>query len=85
MANWHTGEKDTVQTVGDPMDLAIGARQTWVMLDLLTKQGVRKVSGASTPISPRWTAHRRGRAWGDKIDGLEHTELERLIGLPVAL
>ena len=36
LANWHTGEKDAIPAVGGAMDLAIGAKQTWVMMDLLT-------------------------------------------------
>ena len=39
LANWHTGEKDAIPAVGGAMDLAIGAKQTWVMMDLLTKKG----------------------------------------------
>ena len=43
LANWHTGEKDAIPAVGGAMDLAIGARQTWVMMELLTKKGDSKV------------------------------------------
>ncbi|MDP3136246.1 MAG: CoA-transferase, partial [Burkholderiaceae bacterium] len=43
LANWHTGEPDAIPAVGGAMDLAIGARPTWVMLDLLTKSGVSKI------------------------------------------
>ena len=43
LANWHTGEADAIPAVGGAMDLAIGAKQTWVMMDLLTKQGQSKV------------------------------------------
>src|SRR5213079_2345886 len=43
LANWHTGEKDAIPAVGGAMDLAAGARQTWVMMDLLTKSGQSKV------------------------------------------
>jgi 3-oxoadipate CoA-transferase beta subunit len=39
LANWHTGEPGAIPAVGGAMDLAIGAKQTWVMMDLLTKQG----------------------------------------------
>src|SRR5499426_2776588 len=30
-ANWHTGEAEAIPAVGGAMDLAVGARQTWVM------------------------------------------------------
>ena len=52
LANWHTGEPGAVPAVGGAMDLAIGAKQTWVMMDLLTKQGQSKVVSACTyPIT----------------------------------
>jgi len=34
LANWHTGEPGAVPAVGGAMDLAIGAKQTWVMMGL---------------------------------------------------
>ena len=52
LANWHTGEVDAIPAVGGAMDLAIGAKQTWVMMDLLTKQGQSKIVPACTyPIT----------------------------------
>lgn len=43
LANWHTGAADAIPAVGGAMDLAIGARQTWVMMDWRTKAGVAKL------------------------------------------
>ncbi|MFM2427197.1 MAG: hypothetical protein RL707_1023, partial [Pseudomonadota bacterium] len=43
LANWSTGEPGAIPAVGGAMDLAVGAKQTWVMMDLLTKQGDSKV------------------------------------------
>src|ERR1700743_2272054 len=43
LANWSTGEAGAIPAVGGAMDLAIGAKQTWVMMDLLTKKGESKV------------------------------------------
>jgi 3-oxoadipate CoA-transferase beta subunit len=48
LANWHTGEANAIPAVGGAMDLAIGAKQTWVMMDALTKQGVSKIVKACT-------------------------------------
>ena len=48
LANWHTGEPDAIPAVGGAMDLAIGAKQVWVMTDLLTKEGQSKVVEACT-------------------------------------
>ncbi len=43
LANWHTGGNDDIPAVGGAMDLAVGARQTWVMMELLTKAGESKL------------------------------------------
>jgi 3-oxoadipate CoA-transferase beta subunit len=48
LANWHTGEPDAIPAVGGAMDLAIGAKQVWVMTDLLTKDGSSKLVEACT-------------------------------------
>ena len=42
LANWHTGGADAIPAVGGAMDLAIGAKKTFVMMEHLTKQGDRK-------------------------------------------
>jgi 3-oxoadipate CoA-transferase, beta subunit len=43
LANWHTGAPDAIPAVGGAMDLAIGAKQTWVMMDWRTKAGEPKL------------------------------------------
>jgi len=43
LANWHTGGKDAIPAVGGAMDLAIGAKQVFVMMEHLTKQGESKI------------------------------------------
>ena len=43
LANWHTGEPDAVPAVGGAMDLAIGAKRTFVMMDLLTRDRASKL------------------------------------------
>ena len=96
LANWHTGEPDAIPAVGGAMDLAVGARQTWVMMDLLTKQGVSKiVERCSYPLTGIACVKRiytdlatfectsEGLRLIDKVQGLEHTELERIVGLPI--
>ena len=97
LANWHTGEKDAIPAVGGAMDLAIGAKQTWVMMDLLTKKGESKiVAECSYPLTGVGCVKRvysdlatlectpRGLKLIDKVEGLEHAELEKLVGLPIA-
>lgn len=39
LANWHTGAPDAIPAVGGAMDLAIGAKSTWVMMEHLAKGG----------------------------------------------
>ncbi|MGK5044165.1 3-oxoacid CoA-transferase subunit B [Janthinobacterium sp. GB1R12] len=48
LANWHTGAPDAIPAVGGAMDLAIGAKKTWVMMELLTKGGESKLVQACT-------------------------------------
>jgi hypothetical protein len=47
LANWHTGAPDAIPAVGGAMDLAIGARQTWVMMEHCTKAGESKLVRAA--------------------------------------
>jgi 3-oxoadipate CoA-transferase beta subunit len=97
LANWHTGEKDAIPAVGGAMDLAIGAKQTWVMMDLLTKKGESKVVGqCSYPITGMACVKRiyselatlectpQGLKLIDMVEGLTHAELEKMLGLPIA-
>jgi 3-oxoadipate CoA-transferase, beta subunit len=96
LANWHTGEKDAIPAVGGAMDLAIGAKQTWVMMDLLTKKGESKiVSRCTYPLTGIGCVKRiysdlatiectaQGLRLIDSVEGLSRAELEQLIGLPV--
>jgi 3-oxoadipate CoA-transferase beta subunit len=43
LANWHTGDPDAIPAVGGAMDLAVGARRTWVMMEHTTKSGEPKI------------------------------------------
>ncbi|WP_345798601.1 3-oxoacid CoA-transferase subunit B [Castellaniella sp. MT123] len=43
LANWSTGAPDAIPAVGGAMDLAIGAKQVFVMMDHLTKHGESKI------------------------------------------
>ncbi len=96
LANWSTGEPDDIPAVGGAMDLAVGAKQTWVMMDLLTKDGKSKVvSQCSYPLTgiacvrriysdlATLTCTPQGLKLIDMVDGLSIIELQTLIGLPV--
>lgn len=48
LANWHTGEEGAIPAVGGAMDLAIGAKRTWVMMDLFDRQGGSKLVESCT-------------------------------------
>jgi 3-oxoadipate CoA-transferase beta subunit len=43
LANWHTGAPDAIPAVGGAMDLAVGAKKTYVMMEHLTKSGQSKL------------------------------------------
>lgn len=43
LANWHTGAADAIPAVGGAMDLAIGAKQVFVMMTLFAKNGGPKL------------------------------------------
>ena len=97
LANWSTGEPGAIPAVGGAMDLAIGARQTWVMMDLLTKQGASKVvQQCSYPLTGLGCVKRiysdlatlactpDGLQLIDTVEGLTREALSELIGLPIA-
>ncbi|WP_271466952.1 3-oxoacid CoA-transferase subunit B [Acidovorax sp. GBBC 3334] len=96
LANWSTGEPGAIPAVGGAMDLAIGAKQTWVMMDLLTKQGQSKVVAQCTyPLTGIGCVKRiytdlatfactpEGLVLIDAVPGLAPDELGRLVGLPI--
>ena len=96
LANWSTGEAGSIPAVGGAMDLAIGAKQTWVMMDLLTKKGDSKIVKTCTyPLTGIGCVKRiysefatlactpDGLKLIDKVDGMAHGELEELIGLHI--
>ncbi|MFF8910299.1 3-oxoacid CoA-transferase subunit B [Streptomyces olivaceoviridis] len=52
LANWHTGEPGDIPAVGGAMDLAIGAKDVYVMMTLFTKSGAPKlVRQCSYPLT----------------------------------
>jgi 3-oxoadipate CoA-transferase beta subunit len=96
LANWSTGEPGTIPAVGGAMDLATGARQTWVMMDLLTRQGTSKlVERCTYPLTgircvkriytdlATFECSEDGLLLVDAVEGLEPGALERLLGLPL--
>ena len=97
LANWSTGEPGAIPAVGGAMDLAIGAKQVWVMMELLTRQGRSKiVAECSYPLTAAACVRRiytdlatlactpQGLQLIDTVPELSREALQDLIGLPVA-
>jgi len=97
LANWSTGEPGAIPAVGGAMDLAIGAKQVWVMMELLTRQGQSKiVAECSYPLTAAACVRRiytdlatlectpKGLRLVDAVPALTREALQTLIGLPVA-
>jgi 3-oxoadipate CoA-transferase beta subunit len=96
LANWHTGDPEAIPAVGGAMDLAIGAKQVFVMMEHLTKQGESKIVQQCTyPVTGVRCVDRvytdlavldvTGDALAvvDIVDGLSFDELARLTGVPL--
>ena len=43
LANWHTGAPGAIPAVGGAMDLAVGARDVYIMMEHLTREGTSKL------------------------------------------
>lgn len=94
LANWHTGTPDAIPAVGGAMDLAIGAKKTWVVMEHLTKDGRSKlVERCTYPITGVGCVSRvytdlavidltaGGARVIDCVEGLAFDELQRLTGI----
>ena len=93
LANWHTG---AIPAVGGAMDLAIGAKKTWVMMELLTKTGESKLVQACTyPLTGIACVSRiysdlavldlgpNGATVVELADGLSFEQLQALTAVPL--
>jgi 3-oxoadipate CoA-transferase beta subunit len=97
IANWHTGEAGAIPAVGGAMDLAIGAKQTFVMMELLTKGGESKLVEACTyPLTGLACVSRvytdlavfqvgpQGAGVIEAVEGVSLDDLRRLTAVPLA-
>jgi len=98
LANWDTGAADTIPAVGGAMDLVAGARQVYVMMEHVTKDGKPKiVPECSYPLTGKGVVDRvytdvaiidilpgplRVRAM---VAGLSFDELQAMTGCPLEL
>jgi 3-oxoadipate CoA-transferase beta subunit len=94
LANWRTQDPSAIPAVGGAMDLALGAKQLFVMMELLTKSGEPKlVERCSYPLTALGAVDRvytdlatfhitaRGVQAVDWVDGLNLQKLSTLIGI----
>jgi 3-oxoadipate CoA-transferase beta subunit len=96
LANWHTGAPDAIPAVGGAMDLAVGAKQVFVMMEHQTKSGESKiVAQCSYPLTGVGCVNRiytdlavldvtpDGLVVREMIPELAFEELQRMTGVPL--
>ncbi|HTN64789.1 MAG TPA: CoA transferase subunit B [Burkholderiaceae bacterium] len=96
LANWHTGAPDAIPAVGGAMDLAVGARQVFVMMEHLTRSGESKiVAQCSYPLTGIGCVNHiytdlavldvtsDGLVLREIVADISFDELQRLTGVPL--
>jgi 3-oxoadipate CoA-transferase beta subunit len=96
LANWHTGAPDAIPAVGGAMDLAIGAKHVYVMMEHQTRKGDSKVVERCTyPLTGVQCVSRiftdlavldvtpGGLAVVEMAEGLTFDALQRMSGVPL--
>jgi len=96
LANWHTGAPDAMPAVGGAMDLAIGAKRTFVMMEHTTKSGEYKIVEQCTyPLTGVACVKRiytdlavidvtpEGLVAREWVEGMSFEELASLTGAPL--
>jgi 3-oxoadipate CoA-transferase beta subunit len=96
LANWHTGEPGAIPAVGGAMDLAIGAKRTFVLMEHCTKEGRSKlVAECSYPLTGLRCVSRvytdlavididaGGLQVRDMVPGLSFAALQALTAVPL--
>ncbi|MFL6674457.1 MAG: CoA transferase subunit B [Massilia sp.] len=97
LANWHTGAPDAIPAVGGAMDLAIGAKRVFVMMEHQTRDGASKiVRECNYPLTGVACVSRiytdlavldvtaGGLVVREMVDGLSFDELQRITGVALA-
>ena len=98
LANWHTGAPDAIPAVGGAMDLAIGAKHVYVMMEHQTKKGESKIVAKCTyPLTGLGCVNRiytdlavidvtpQGLKVIEMVDGMTLPELTKLSGVPLTM
>ena len=96
LANWHTGAPDAIPAVGGAMDLALGARDVYVMMEHQTRSGESKVvEQCSYPLTAIGCVSRiytdlavldvtpSGLSVREILSDISFEELQQLTGVPL--
>jgi 3-oxoadipate CoA-transferase beta subunit len=96
LANWHTGAEGAIPAVGGAMDLAIGAKKTFVMMEHVTKAGASKlVERCTYPLTGLGCVSRvytdlavidlrpEGALVVDMVEGLGLEQLQAVTAVPL--
>jgi 3-oxoadipate CoA-transferase beta subunit len=96
IANWSASDNDSAPAVGGAMDLAVGARQVWVLMEHQTKSGMsRLVRRCSYPLTALGVVRRvytnlavldvtpEGFAVRDMAEGLTLDALQKMTDAPL--
>ncbi|KZE27352.1 3-oxoacid CoA-transferase subunit B [Crenobacter luteus] len=98
LANWHTGAPGAIPAVGGAMDLAVGAKQVFVMMEHLTKTGECKlVERCAYPVTGIGCVDRiytdlavidvtpEGLVVREMVEGQSFDELQKITPVPLKL
>lgn len=98
IANWATSDEDDAPAVGGAMDLAVGAKRLWILMDHTTKEGKPKlVERCSYPLTALGAVKRiytnlavidvtpAGFAVMDMVPGLTLPALQQLTAAPLEM
>jgi 3-oxoadipate CoA-transferase, beta subunit len=96
LANWSTSDNDSAPAVGGAMDLAVGARQVWILMEHQTKSGEsRLVRRCAYPLTALGVVKRvytnlavldvtaEGFTVREMVEGLTLDALQKLTDAPL--
>lgn len=98
IANWATSSNDAAPAVGGAMDLALGARRVWVMMEHTTREGEpRLVQSCTYPLTALGVVSRvytnlavldvtpQGFRLVELVDGMTPDELQQRTAAPILI
>jgi 3-oxoadipate CoA-transferase beta subunit len=98
IANWSTNEPDAIPAVGGAMDLAVGAKEVWALLQHTTKDGVPRIRTKCTyPLTGLKCVKRlytdlavidltpKGAVVREVVEGIDFATLQSLTEAPLTL